>query len=87
MILMQVMAKKLNVLAKQWDIPALEAALADTMADKKEMLKVACGFCEKTFKYRSTMLEHVALKHKKDELLENFAESFDDLQVCWHVVI
>ena len=61
MILMQGMAKKLKVLAMLWDISALETALDDTITYKKELLKVACGFCEKTFKYKSTMLEHVAL--------------------------
>ena len=82
MILLQAMAKKLKVLAMFCDISALETALDDTITDKKELLKVACGFCEKNFKYRSTMLEHVALKHKKDELLEKFAESSDDLQLA-----
>ena len=84
---MQGMAKKLKVLAMLWDISALDTALDDTITDNKELLKVACGFCQRNFKYMSTMLEHVALKHKKEELLEKFTESFVDLQVCWHVVI
>ena len=83
---MQAVARKLKVLAMFCDISALETALDDIITDTKELLKMAYEFYNKIFKYKSTMLEHVALKHKKRELLKKFVASFVDYQVCWHVV-
>ena len=57
---MQAMAWKLHELAVYLDVPALVEAVNIVLIDKTN---VSCSVCQRAFKYRSVMLEHMAVKH------------------------
>ena len=78
MFLMQAMAWRLREVGVYLDVPALVEAVDNVLIDKA---KVSCSVCEKTFKYRSVMLEHMAVKHLREELMNNFPESFLNKEV------
>ena len=79
MYLVQGGAKKLKFLAMSLDIAPLVTALEGVLAANKAML--ACNLCGKEFKYRSVLHEHIAVKHKKQDLLAQYPECFDNKQV------
>ena len=76
---MQVGAKKLNVLAMTLGIEPLVAAFEAVLSIKKATLP--CTICEKEFKFRSVLLEHIADKQMKHELMTDYAECFANKQV------
>ena len=76
---MQVGAKKLNVLAMSLGIEPLVTALEAVLSIKKATLP--CTICEQEFKFRSFLLEHIAVKHMKNELITDYSECFANKQV------
>ena len=78
MFLMQAMTWRLQELGVYLDVPALVEAVDNVLIDKA---KVSCSVCQRAFKYRSVMLEHMAVKHLREELQKDFPESFQNKQV------
>ena len=76
---MQVGAKKLNVLAMSLGIEPLVTALEAVLSIKKATLP--CTLWVKEFKFRSVLLEHIAVKHMKNELMTDYPECFANKQV------
>ena len=76
---MQAGAKKLYVLAMSMGIAPLVTALEAVISIQKATLP--CTICAKEFKFRSVLLEHIAVKHMKQELMTDYAECFANKQV------